>query len=141
MLRTAVSLLLLLSSLPPAAPAQTAGAAPGPTRPCRGQPALVGRCFAVRGRLSLYNGAPTIRLWRAGTKRVLGVSASYAREGYSSIPAELEGRLSWETELWGEFTVCPFTRRRAGEMQMVCVESARNVVSRPRPGAAAGGGR
>lgn len=130
------ALCLLLLCFPHPARAQSAG----PARPCREQPALVGRCFNVRGRLSLYNGAPTIRLWRAGTKRVLGVSASYAGEGYSSIPEELEGRLTWGTELWGEFLVCPFTRRRAGEMQMVCVESARGVVSRPRAGAAPRGG-
>lgn len=86
----------------------------------------------MRGRLSLYNGAPTIRLWRAGTKRVLGVSGSYAREGYSSIPEELERQLSWETELWGDFLVCPFTRRRPGEMQMICVEAGKNVVARRR---------
>ena len=132
MFRVAVGLLLLLS-LPLAAPSQAAGGPPLPARPCRAQPALVGRCFHVRGRLSLYNGAPTIRLWRAGTRRMLGVSASYAREGYGSIPEELESRLTWENELWGEFLVCPFTPQRPGEMQMVCVESARNVVSRPRP--------
>lgn len=122
---------LLLVSFTHAAPAQTGGAA-APVLPCRAQPALVGKCFPVRGRLSLYNGAPTVRLWRAGTRRVLGVSGSYAREGYSNIPEELESRLSWETELWGDFLVCPFTRRRPGEMQMVCVESGRNVAARPR---------
>ncbi len=125
----AAALLLLILSHP--APAQS-GDERSRVKPCREQPALVGRCFAVRGRLSLYNGAPTIRLWRAGTRRVLGVSASYAQEGYASVPAEVEGRLSWETELWGEYLVCPFTRRRPGEMQMVCIEGAKNVVSRPR---------
>lgn len=125
--RCVVGSLLLCCSQ--AASAQSAGA---PPLPCRAQPALVGRCFSVRGRLSLYNGAPTIRLWRAGTRRVLGVSGSYAREGYGSIPEELERQLSWETELWGDFLVCPFTRRRPGEMQMICVEAGRNVVARRR---------
>jgi hypothetical protein len=120
---------VLLRCCAQAASAQSAGA---PTRPCRAQPSLVGRCFSVRGRLSLYNGAPTIRLWRAGTRRMLGVSSSYAREGYSSIPEELEKQLSWETELWGDFLVCPFTRRRPGEMQMICVEAGKNVVARRR---------
>jgi len=132
MLTSLISLLLLV---PPAAlSAQAAG--PGrPLRPCRAQPSLVGRCFRVYGRLSLYNGAPTIRLWRAGTKRVLGVSGSYARDGYSSVPGELERRLSWETELWGEYLVCPYTPRRVGEMQLVCIEEGRKVVARPRRGA------
>jgi hypothetical protein len=102
-------------------------------KPCRSQPSLVGRCFNVRGRLSLYNGAPTIRLWRAGTRRILGVSSSYAQPGYSSIPEELEKQLGWETELWGNFLVCPFTPPRPKEMQMICIEKASRVVARKRP--------
>lgn len=101
-------------------------------KPCRAQPRLTGKCFTVRGRLALYNGAPTIRLWRAGTRRMLGVSASYAAEGYSSIPAEIERQLNWETEVWGDFEVCPFTRARPGEMQLICVEAGRNLVARKR---------
>ncbi|HEX8176181.1 MAG TPA: hypothetical protein VF543_13780 [Pyrinomonadaceae bacterium] len=103
-----------------------------PEKPCRSQPHLVGRCFTVRGRLSLYNGAPTIRLWRAGTRQMLGVSSSYAEAGYTSIPAEIERQLNWETELWGDFEVCPFTPRRPGEMQMICIESGKNLVARKR---------
>jgi hypothetical protein len=101
-------------------------------KPCRMQPSLVGKCFKVRGRLSLYNGAPTIRLWRAGTKRVLGVSASYSQEGYSSIPEVLERQLNWENELWGDFLVCPFTHQRPKTMQLICIENGKNVVSRKR---------
>ncbi len=100
--------------------------------PCRAQPSLVGKCFTVRGRLSLYNGAPTIRLWRLGTKRMLGVSASYSRDGYSSIPEELEKKLDWDTEVWGDFLVCPFTPQRPKEMQMICIEDGKNVVVRKR---------
>jgi len=109
------------------------GEVPKPTlMPCRAQPSLVGKCFTVRGRLSLYNGAPTIRLWRAGTKRMLGVSASYSLAGYSSIPEELEKRLDWESEVWGDFLVCPFTRQRPKEMQMICIEEGKNIVVRKR---------
>lgn len=103
-----------------------------PSVPCRAQPSLVSSCFRVRGRLSLYNGAPTIRLWRVGTKRILGVSASYSKAGYSSIPEEIEKLLNWESEVWGDFLVCPFTRQKANEMQMICIESGKNVVIRKR---------
>ena len=127
---TRVIALLLL--LPLFAPAGREAAPRRASQPCRAQPSLVGRCFNVYGRLALYNGAPTIRLWRAGTKRVLGVSGSYARDGYSSIPEELERQLSWETELWGEYLVCPYTRRRAGEMQLVCIEAGKGVTARRR---------
>jgi hypothetical protein len=62
----------------------------------------------------------------------LGVSSSYAEAGYSSIPAGIEKQLSWETEVWGDFEVCPFTPRRTGEMQMICIESGKNLVARKR---------
>lgn len=63
---------------------------------------------------------------------MLGVSASYSQAGYSSIPEEIERRLDWETELWGDFSVCPFTRQKPKEMQMICIESGRNIVVRKR---------
>ena len=128
--RLLVAALLILAS-----PLFASGQADAPKpkeKPCRAQPVLVGKCFRVRGRLSLYNGAPTVRLWRAGTRRMLGVSASYAREGYSSIPEDLERQLGWESDVWGDFLVCPFTPRRPGEMQMICIEEARNVSVRQR---------
>ena len=103
-----------------------------PEKPCRAQPSLVDKCFFVQGRLSLYNGNPTIRLWRAGTRRILGVSSSYAQEGYTSIPEDLEKKLDWETEVWGNFYVCPFTRQKPKEMQMICIESGKNIVVRKR---------
>ena len=125
----AAIVLLLIYSRVMAAQAERPGSA---QKPCREQPSLVGKCFMVRGRLSLYNGAPTIRLWRAGTKRMLGVSASYSREGYTSMPSELERQLSWEKEVWGDFLVCPFTPRRPREMQMICIERAKNIDIRER---------
>lgn len=124
----AILILLLLIS-PPAVSGQAELPKP---KPCRAQPTLVGKCFRVRGRLSFYNGNPTIRLWRAGTKRMLGVSASYSREGYSSIPEEIEKQLNWENEVWGDFLVCPFTPQRPGEMQMMCIDEGKNVKVRKR---------
>jgi hypothetical protein len=40
--------------------------------------------------------------------------------------------MSWDVEAWGDFEVCPFARERPGEMQMVCVESAKNVLFKNR---------
>jgi hypothetical protein len=71
-------------------------------------------------------------LWRVNTKRMLGVSASYSREGYSSIPEELERKLNWENELWGDFLVCPFTPQRPKVMQLICIEEGKNIVVRKR---------
>ena len=100
---------------------------------CREHPLLAGRCFTLRGRLSIYNGAPARRLWKVGTKRVLGVSEQrFSVAGYSNIPEDIESKISQDVALFGDFVVCPFTRSRPGEMQLVCIDEAKNLVIRKR---------
>ncbi len=102
-------------------------------KPCRTHPQLVGACFTFRGRMSSWNGAPSVRIWRVGTKRILGVSEQRFRlEGFCNLPPGLNSRLSFETDLFGDFTVCPFTAEKPGEMEMVCVESGTNLEVRKR---------
>ncbi|SRR5260370_37685911 len=101
---------------------------------CRQHPQLVGKCSTVHGRLSVYNGNPAIRLVRLGTKRILGISDQrFKLPDYRNIPESLAQQLNSENELVGNFQVCPFTRSRPGEMQLICIESAKNVVARARP--------
>jgi hypothetical protein len=101
---------------------------------CREHPRLVGKCFNVHARLATYNGNPAVRLWRIGTKRVLGVSNQRFKEpGYSNIPNELLRQLDGESKIIGDFLVCPFTRSKPGEMQLVCIESAKNTVVKEGP--------
>ena len=100
------------------------------TMGCKFNPHLVGMCFVLRGRLSAYNGTPTFRIRRAGTSRLLGVVPS---EDPRSLPAELRGVANFEHDVFGTFTVCPFTPRKAGVMQFVCVEAVRNTRVRARP--------
>ena len=93
---------------------------------CADSAEIVGACFEVRGRLSFWNGTPTARIWPVGTKRVLGIHNDV-------LPQEIRSLMTtFDTELWGSFTVCPFTREQAGKMQLVCVESWRNVAVRER---------
>jgi hypothetical protein len=100
---------------------------------CREHPQLVGKCFSVHGRLSTYNGNPAVRLWRIGTRRVLGVSDQrFSLSGYRNIPEDLSKQLDGENEILGNFLVCPFTRPRPGEMQLICIESAKNIVVKKR---------
>jgi len=100
---------------------------------CREHPELVGSCFDVNGRLSVYNGAPSFRIWRIGTKRMLGISEQrFAREGFRKVPDEVEQAIKPDVELFGIYTVCPFTRLKQGEMQLVCVDKVRNLVIKPR---------
>jgi len=96
---------------------------------CKSNPRIVGTCFVVRGRLSAYNGNPTFRIWRAGTSRFLGVIPS---EDPRSLPAELRGVASFEHDVSGTFTVCPFAPSKAGVMQFVCVEAVRDMQVRVR---------
>jgi hypothetical protein len=96
---------------------------------CKANPALAGSCFVVRGRLSAYNGTPTFRIWPIGTHRLIGVVPS---EDPRSLPAELRGVASFDRDVFGIFTVCPFTANRPGVMQFGCVEAVRNVRVRNR---------
>jgi len=100
---------------------------------CRQHPQLAGKCFTVHGRLSIYNGAPAMRIWKVGTKRMLGVSEQrFAFEGYRNVPETIQNQLNQDVEIFGDFLVCPFTRAKAGEMQLVCVEEGKNLKAQKR---------
>jgi hypothetical protein len=97
-------------------------------RPCREHPQVVGESFVVHGALRLANGAPSVRLWRIGTKRILGISEGrFYLEGYCNLPKWIEARLDWHTQLVGDFVVYPFTKDKAGVMRLVCIDTAYNL--------------
>src|SRR5438093_12042326 len=50
---------------------------------CKGNPRVIGECFSVRGRISVYQGYPDIRMWWVGTKRIFGIAGG---EGEEIIP-------------------------------------------------------
>jgi len=87
---------------------------------------VVGPAFTVRGRLSCWNGAPTLRIWIVGTNRILGV------RGTSKVPHEVEPG-TFNTEVWADFVVYPLTKPKPGVMQFVCIESASNITLRSKP--------
>jgi hypothetical protein len=127
--RLATSILLISCALASGAPSSSPQ-----DKSCREHPRVIGKCFNVHGRLATYNGNPAVRLWRIGTKRVLGVSDQRFKEpGYSNIPNELLRQLDGESTIVGDFLVCPFTRSKPGEMQLVCIESAKNTAVKERP--------
>lgn len=102
-----------------------AAGSPQRLRPCKGNPYQVAGCFKIHGMLYDTNGTPWERIWRVGTKRVLGVSI---HEGVQRMPEWLERKLSWDVRIFGDFEVCPFTKEEPDAMQMVCIESPSNVV-------------
>jgi|1186.fasta_scaffold1208519_2 hypothetical protein len=83
--------------------------------------------FTIHGRLEQSNGAPSFRIWRAGTKRILGVLDCAGRdESPRAIPLNVQkvaGRYV-SVPVFGDFTVCPLTGERRGWMQMVCIKRA-----------------
>jgi hypothetical protein len=106
---------------------------PVSSRPCHEDPHVVGTCFSVRGKMNYWNGSPSVRIWKVGTKRILGVSENRTTEGYSSIPRDLVEKLSWDTDLFADFVVCPFSAEQPGAMQFVCVDAVSNVTVKRRP--------
>jgi len=102
-------------------------------RSCRARPDVIGKCFKVHGRLSVYNGTPSIRLWPIGTKRLLGIidpnDVSNA-PGPTVLPLEIKNKLDWDKDVSGDFFVCPLTRQQSGKMQTVCIDSAKNLMVR-----------
>jgi hypothetical protein len=94
---------------------------------------VTGECFNVHGRLSVYNGTPSIRLWPMGTKRLLAVidpnDVSNA-PGPTVLPVDIKSKLDWDKNVFGDFRVCPLTRPQSGRMQTVCIESGKNLIVR-----------
>ena len=96
---------------------------------CARSPNLVGTCFIVHGSLTVSNGTPDIRIWRIGTKRMLGVfDASRNPEGDSVTPSNVNKLLTHFRAVIGNYDVClPLTTERHGWMQMVCIKGASNL--------------
>jgi len=92
-------------------------------------PALAGGngCRIVHGRMTLANGAPSVRIWVVGTRRVLGVVQQH--ESFDDLPANIRGLWGahgddamWSSYLFGNFRVCAITRSKSGwECPIFCV--------------------
>ena len=104
------------------APALAAGVSP--SLGCKENPALVSSCYSLRGRISAYNGTPTLRIWPVGSTRLLGILPSE----HEIVPNNIRGKVSFGQSVFANLEVCPFTQARSGAMQFVCVESATNVL-------------
>jgi hypothetical protein len=109
-----------------AAPA-TAGIFPRDTPP--------GHCRTVQGRMAIYNGTFSFRIWVAGTHRMLRVvdeaGANFGE--VEKLPAPLAQALApvkddlWNRWIFADYRVCDFTRSRPGVMQSVTLADARRI--------------
>lgn len=97
---------------------------------CKSNPQLIAACFTVHGRLSPYNGTPSLRIWPIGTLRLLGILKD---ENPLAIPESIRNEVGFGKYVYGDFSVCPFTESKPGQMQFVCVEAVSNVRIQNRP--------
>jgi hypothetical protein len=124
---TAVSLICTLMLAQPPGANKAAGQ-------CKNNIYLVGHCFRLHGRAYFSNGTPSLRIWHVGTNRILGVTSRPLADDveYPIAPANLLNALGgFNNFVFGDFEVCPFTPKRPGWMQMVCVERAENLAIKP----------
>lgn len=97
----------------------------------------VGPCQRVHGRLMVYNGNPTFRIWIVGTHRLLGLAGRSWRETESGdmLPSPLRrvvGAAGFSTVVFADFDICLLERQRRGVMQKVCIAGASRLrVTRP----------
>lgn len=99
---------------------------------CKENKEIIGPCKTIRGRLSIYNGNPSTRIWIVGTKRLLGIREINETEITESletpiVPINILKNIAFGVQIFADFEVCPFTESKPGIMQMVCVESASNI--------------
>ena len=91
-------------------------------------------CFWVHGRLSAANGAPTFRIWRIGTKRILGVvDANGGSESAAVLPDSVRALVTpdaFQVLVYGDFRVCPLAADRPVRMRPVRVIEARRLTAR-----------
>ena len=103
----------------------TAASAEGARPQCKGSPKVVGKCVTVYGKLSVYGGSPSIRIWPVGTKRLYGIEDTDGDPKTVYLPPNLRKALeSHPRELNGKFQLCPLDVERDNRMTPACIEGA-----------------
>ncbi len=83
--------------------------------------------------MKFWNGTPSVRISKVGTKRILGISeGNYFREGYCNVPDWLTKKLDFDHEIVADFVLYPFTDDKPGVMRYVCVDTAYNITVRTK---------
>ena len=104
-------------------------ASPKSPPPCRGNPALVGKCFTIHGRFRAYNGNPTFRIRPIGTEWLIGVTG--AKPGDPPIMPD-NPACGLDCDVIADFELCPFSEGKPGVMQRACIEGAGGRVTHER---------
>lgn len=94
-----------------------------------------GHCRVVHGRMAIYNGTLSFRIWAIGTHRVLRVVSEDLDnlDDMDRLPPELARALDpyrqdfWEHPVFADFKVCDVTESRPGVMQTVTLAGAMRI--------------
>ncbi len=95
-------------------------------------------CYWTHGRLSIYNGNPTFRLWKVGTHRLLGIYSGPGAGAFDAglvdaddveLPVNLMQHDFTKASVFGDFEVCPLAPEKEGRMQPACIESAKGIIA------------
>ena len=106
-------------------------------------PELAASCYWTHGRLLGAEGTPSTRLWKIGTKRILGIYSSRwdywqeyngkSQDGEDSenpyLPPNLQAKFKpMQNWIYADFEVCPLMPEKPEVMQPACIEAAKNIV-------------
>lgn len=91
---------------------------------CEAKPTAGGKCSALQGRVYLSNGTPSMRISPNGSQRVLGVLPPENEDA----PESIKKIVTFDHSAVANLELCPLTSERKGEMQMVCIRRASNIV-------------
>ena len=102
-------------------------------------PANANICYWAHGRLSFYNGTPSIRLWKIGTRQMLGIYSGNDSEKidgldneHPELPDNLQKRFKpSENRIFADFEICPLEPRKDNAIQSACIESTKNLTVEP----------
>jgi hypothetical protein len=92
-------------------------------------------CFWIHGRLFAANGAPTLRIWRIGTKRIFGVVGGPGDHDNPALPPALAALIApdaFQVVVYGDYRVCPLHKDHPGWMRFVHLDQAHRLAPRPR---------
>jgi hypothetical protein len=107
------------------------------------EPAMAGgavgapECHVVRGRLAVWNGTPSVRIWPVGTRRELGVVDAHGdAAGDRLLPAPVQALIEKggpdRAVVFGDYRVCALTKQKPGRMQIVYIAKASRLRAEER---------
>jgi len=94
---------------------------------CSADKRIVNPCYDVYGKLTVHANM-RVYLWPVGTKRLIAISyRKDSPEPNPPLPSNIHLNHLLENDLFGNFNICPFTKEKAGKMQVVCINSVSNL--------------